>query len=368
MHANRNFILAGKTIGSLKKNVIEPMQDILGAWGWDYRYNRSENYLMIGTNTYYCYDANNEASQDKLQGLTAAGAYADEAALFPQSFVNQMLARCSAEGAKVFLNCNPEGRHHYLNEDYILQAAEKNICHLHFLMSDNLTLSAETLKRYETMYSGVFHKRNVLGEWVAADGLCYPSFADNPEYYEIDDSWIAQHPITYAVIGVDFGGTKSAHAFCAVGFGKGFRDVVVLRDYYRRERINPSELEADFVDFVKSIQARYTCFEVYCDSAEQTLMSGLEAACLSAGVRIDIKNALKSPINDRIGFYNSMMAQSRFRIHERCKATREALEAAVYDDEETTKDVRLDDGTTNIDSLDALEYTTERLMDDIMYL
>lgn len=85
--SGQNFILSGKTIGSLKKNVIGPMLQILTAWGIPYRYVRSgEQYIEIGTNTYYLYDAHNESSQDKIQGLTAAGALADEAALFPPEF------------------------------------------------------------------------------------------------------------------------------------------------------------------------------------------------------------------------------------------------------------------------------------------
>ena len=107
-----NFIIAGKTIGSLKKNVIGPLQQILNAWGWKYSYNRSENYIEIGSNIYYMYDASNQSSQDKLQGLTAAGAYADEVGLFPQNFIDQMIGRCSIEGSKIFMNCNPESPHH----------------------------------------------------------------------------------------------------------------------------------------------------------------------------------------------------------------------------------------------------------------
>ena len=120
---DQNFILAGKTIGSLKKNVIGPMQQILAAWGIPYHYVRSgENYIEIGANTYYLYDAHNESSQDKLQGLTAAGALADEAALFPQKFIDQMIGRCSVDGAKVFLNCNPESPAHYVKTELIDKA------------------------------------------------------------------------------------------------------------------------------------------------------------------------------------------------------------------------------------------------------
>ena len=87
-----NFILAGKTIGALKKNVIDPALQILRGWGRPFTYVSSgdEARLEVGTNTYYLYDAHNERSQDRLQGLTAAGALADEVALFPQNFIEQI--------------------------------------------------------------------------------------------------------------------------------------------------------------------------------------------------------------------------------------------------------------------------------------
>ena len=105
-------------MGALKKNVVKPMLKILEAWGWPYEYVRSgsEPHIDIGSNTYYLFGANTEAAQDSLQGLTAAGAYADEAALFPQSFIDQMIARCSVFGRKIWLNCNPQGPHHYIYE------------------------------------------------------------------------------------------------------------------------------------------------------------------------------------------------------------------------------------------------------------
>ena len=380
MFKGENFILAGKTMGALKKNVVKPMLQILEAWNWPYDYVRSgsEPHIDIGSNTYYLFGANTEASQDSLQGLTAAGAYADEAALFPKSFIDQMIGRCSVSEAKIWMNCNPEGPHHYIYEEFIKKIKEKKVYHLHFMMSDNLTLSPAVIARYERawLHGSVFYKRFILGLWVAAEGLIYQQFADNTQDYIIDDKWLNEkdkngqllHPIIYGVIGVDFGGTKSAHAFTFTGFTKGFKEVVIIKEYYKKKRISPRTLEADFCDFVKQIQSKYKCYEAYCDSAEQTLITGLEAAVIKAKIVIDIKNAIKGPINDRIAFYNSMMAQGRYKMHKSCRHTKEALESAVYDDKKAVKDVRLDDGLMNIDSLDAMEYSTESIMNDILYI
>ena len=382
MHSGQSFIMAGKTMGALKKNVIRPMLQILEAWGWPYEYVRSgsEPHISIGSNVYYLFGANTEAAQDSLQGLTAAGAYLDEAALFPKSFVDQAVARCSVDGWKFWMNCNPEGPHYFICEEYLNpeEKKKKKVYHLHFTMDDNLSISPKRKAEYKNAWphGSVFYKRFILGMWVSADGLIYQQFADHVEEYLITPSWLAEqdengnqkHEILYAVIGVDFGGTKSAHSFTLTGFTKGYKQVVVLDEYYCKKRINPKQLQKAFVDFVKRAQTQYKVYEAYCDSAEQTLIAGLEMACIQEHLAIDIKNAIKGPINDRIAFYNSLIAQNRWKVMKHCKHIIEAFEQAVYDDAKKNQDVRLDDGLMNVDSLDSTEYSTESVQDEIMYI
>jgi PBSX family phage terminase large subunit len=374
MFSGESFILAGKTMGALKKNVIRPMLQMSEAWGWPYNYIRSgtDARIEVGGNTYYLYGANTEASQDTLQGLTAAGAYADEAALFPKSFIDQMIARCSVDGWKIWMNCNPAGPHHFIPEEYLQpkEAKKKKVYHLHFTMDDNLSISPKRKEEYKNAWphGSVFYKRFILGLWVAADGLIYQHFVDNQKKYLIGSEWLEDNEIIYATIGVDFGGTKSAHSFTLTGFTKGFKQVVILEEYYRKKRINPKQLQDDFIDFVRRAKTKYKVYEAYCDSAEQTLIAGLESACIQAHVAIDIKNAIKGPINDRIAFYNSLIAQERWKIMKHCKHIIEAFEQAVYDDKKKNQDVRLDDGLMNVDSLDSTEYSTESVQDEIIYI
>lgn len=372
MFEGESFILAGKTMGALKKNVVRPMLQILEAWGWSYTYIRSgtDARIEIGSNVYYLYGANTEAAQDALQGLTAAGAYLDEAALFPRSFIDQAIGRCSVDGWKVWMNCNPEGPHAYIKEEFIDKATEKRVYRLHFVMDDNLTLSVERKEAYRRAWSpgSVFYKRFILGLWVAADGLIYQQFADNVKQYLVDPKWMEENEIIYATIGVDFGGTKSAHSFTLTGFTRGYKQVIVLDEYYCKKRINPKQLQDDFIDFVRRAQSKYKVYEAYCDSAEQTLIAGLEMACVQARVGIEIKNAIKGSINDRIAFYNSMIAQNRWKVMKHCKHIIEAFENACYDDKKKNMDIRLDDGLMNVDSLDSTEYSTESVQDDILYI
>ena len=363
------FILAGKTIGALKRNVIKPLRQILDAWGLPHNYVSSgdEARIEVGGSTYYLYDAHNEKSQDRLQGLTAAGALADEVALFPQNFVEQMIGRCSVDGSRVWLNCNPENPAHYIKTELIDKAAEKNIYHLHFTMEDNLALPIRTKEMFTRMYTGVFYRRFIKGEWALTDGLVYQQFADDPDLFTITEL----PPIRQASIGVDFGGTGSAHSFTLTGITI-TNDVVVLDEYYHSNKkdgvLSPAQLEDAFVAFVRRAKARYRVYEVYCDSAEQTMIQGFRVAVARAHLAVEVRNAIKGPINDRIAWFNSMMAQGRFWVFKGCQATVTALREAVYDPKKLTEDVRLDNGTTNIDSLDSMEYSVEPRMSDLLYL
>lgn len=218
------FIIAGRSMGALKRNVLRPMFQILAAKGIPYRYHRSEHYVQIGTNTYYCFGANNEASQDVLQGLTAAGALADEVALFPQSFVEQMIGRCSVEGSKLFWNCNPEGPYHHIKTDYIDKAAEKRILHLHFELSDNPSLSPRVRERYRRMFSGLYYRRYILGLWTLAEGAVYDMWDD--ALHVVD---VAPARISRLFVGVDYG-TSNPTAFLLIA--QAGRNLYVLDEYY----------------------------------------------------------------------------------------------------------------------------------------
>jgi hypothetical protein len=187
--------------------------------------------------------------------------------------------------------------------------------------------------------------------------VIYRLFADHPERFIVDD--LPAQKIRHAVIGVDFGGGSSAHAFSCTGFTTGGA-IVTLDEYREKEALNPTKLEKDFVDFVKRCQMRWLVTDVWCDSAEQTLINGLRTAAAKAHIGVNIGNAMKKPINDRIRALCLLMGAGKYFINRACPVTIDALKSALWDSKHTTEDVRLDDGTTNIDSLDALEYSWER--------
>lgn len=367
----QNFAMCGKTIGSFRRNVLSVLKQMLSSRGYTVIDHRADNLVEITrgniTNSFYVFGGKDERSQDLIQGITLAGIFFDEVALMPESFVNQGTGRCSIAGSKFWFNCNPDTPAHWFKKEWVDKREEKNLLHLHFTMDDNMSLSDDIKRRYRDMYSGVFFKRYIQGLWVAAEGVIYDQFVEHKESYIIDEP----PKVRYATIGVDFGGTGSAHSFTLTGFTQDW-DVVVLDEFYwnnkEKGRLSPTELEEKFIDFCQRAKTKYKVYEAYCDSAEQTLIEGFENAVSRAHVSISVRNAKKGAINDRIAFYNSLMAQHRFYIMRGCTATIGALENAVYSDKNPTKDIRLDDGTVNIDSLDSMEYSTEHVQSDILYL
>ena len=253
--------------------------------------------------------------------------------------------------------CNPKAS---IYEDYIDRYREQGLVggylYEHFTIKDNATITPERLREIESQYdpNTVWYRRDILGERAVAEGLIYQLFADQPERFIVE----TPQRVTRAVIGVDFGGGTSAHAFCCLGFVGS--SVVVLDEYRETEALNPTKLEQDFVDFVRRCQMRWLVTDCWCDSAEQTLINGLRVAAAQARLPINIGNALKKPINDRIRATCLLMGTDRFKVSNTCKWTIDALKSAIWDNKQITQDVRLDNGTTNIDSLDALEYAFER--------
>lgn len=247
---DQNFILAGKSMGALKRNVIKPMLQILAAKGIAYRYHRSQHYIEIGRNTYYCFGANNEASQDVLQGLTAAGALLDEVALFPQSFVEQAIGRCSVEGAKLWLNCNPESPYHHIKVEYIDKAREKRILHLHFELDDNLTLSRQVKERYKRLFTGLWYKRFILGLWVLAEGAIYDMWDDDVHAVDVIPARFDRY-----LLGVDYG-TSNPTAFLLIG-QVGLKLYVIDEYYFDSTQAGRQKTDAEYSrDLQRFIEGR----------------------------------------------------------------------------------------------------------------
>lgn len=247
------FIMAGKTVGSFRRNVLDTLLPMLRSRGYTVDEYRSDNLLVITrgkvTNYFYVFGGKDEGSQDLVQGLTAAGGFFDEVALMPESFVNQAVARCSVTGRKLFFNCNPGSPIHWFKLNWIDKRTQKKLLYLHFEMDDNLSLSEEIKKAYRSMYVGVFYLRFIKGLWRAAEGLIYTMFTDANLYDQLDER--TRH-ISTKSIAVDYGTTNPCVFYEIWDDGQ----ILWVENEYRwdsrseeaRRSPNPQKTDAQYAD------------------------------------------------------------------------------------------------------------------------
>jgi PBSX family phage terminase large subunit len=376
----QSFALCGKTVKVAERNLIKVL------WNIQYFHNefvmnyvKTESLLTVTRgktiNYFYIFGGKDESSYQLIQGVTLAGAFFDEVALMPESFVNQATGRCSVDGSLFWFNCNPENPNHWFYNSWIKKAEQMQALYLHFTMEDNPSLTESIKQRYESMYDGVFYDRYIKGLWVKAEGIIYRKFADNPENYIIDE---APSDITFVQVGVDFGGTTSGTTFIATGFSA-FRRVGVIEAvrYVDKTYKNPSPydividnltpelLDKLYKEFSEMVYEKYKkAFVTRADSAEQVLIRGLKSTIAANGLHTEIRNAKKIEILERIKLVLKLISQNRFYVVRHCQSFIKAMKDALWDSKHP--DERLDDGTTDIDSMDAFEYSIEEFKNALL--
>lgn len=347
-------VILGNTRETIRRNILIPMQTMYGV---DYVSNlRADNSCDMFGQKVFCLGADNVNRVDKVRGSSIKYCYGDEITTWNKDVFDMLKSRLDKPYSVFDGTCNPDNPHHWFKQ---FLDSDADIYQQAYTIDDNPFLDPSFVINLKKEYSGtVLYDRYIKGLWVAAEGVIYKVFADEPERF-IVDSLPNGERIRNAVIGVDFGGGTSAHAFCCLGYGTQ-GSIVVLDEYREQQALNPNKLERDFIDFVRRCQLQWFITDVWCDSAEQTLINGLRNAAAMNRVGVNIGNAMKRPINDRIRALCLLMGAGRFFINSECRTTIEALKTAVWDSKHVTEDVRLDNGTTNVDNLDALEYCFER--------
>ena len=366
-YQNENFALCGKTIQSLRRNVIRPLKDLLESIGrprLTVTEHRSENYLTISDgavcNDYYLFGGKDESSQDSIQGMTLAGVFLDEVALMPESFVNQATGRCSVTGSKMWFNCNPEGPDHYFKTQWVDKADEKRLKHLHFIMDDNPSLSDQVRDRYKRMYSGVFYDRFILGKWVLASGIIFRYFADDPEPYLIDRADTQGQIWSHLVMGMDFGGNGSMTTMCLTGYQQNYKQLTVLeeRGLPLTENIDAARICEEFVAFYRMCLEKYGRVDwIFPDSASTTMINSIITAAKASGLPTrGISGCRKNEIAERPKTIDLLFNTNRLKICRDCTNIIKALSSMRWDEKKPTIPEDKNIGNCN-DWYDAFCYT-----------
>lgn len=332
------------------------------------------------------------ASYQKIRGNSYGMWIATEINLHHDNTIKEAFNRTIASHRrKIFWDLNPEHPKAPIYAQYIDKYAEKaqkgilkgGYNYAHMTLFDNINISEERREEIISQYDpdSIWYIRDILGERTIAEGLIYnklaTSIAAKDGKFRIEKK-IAQAmarsgKIIHINVGVDFGGNGSGHAFVATGELQGYEKLIILksRRYLEGEYdpdtgkkildIDPKALDELFIRFIEAVTKEYGFItKVYADSAESVLIRGFRTALVQSGHGdIKVVNAMKSKITDRIFATTALTAMNRLLITEDCESFEQAASMAVWDPKSLELE-RLDDGTSDIDTLDSFEYSFER--------
>lgn len=332
------------------------------------------------------------ASYQKIRGNSYGMWIATEINLHHDNTIKEAFNRTIASHRrKIFWDLNPEHPKAPIYAQYIDKYAEKaqkgilkgGYNYAHMTLFDNINISEERREEIISQYDpdSIWYIRDILGERTIAEGLIYnklaTSIAAKDGKFRIEKK-IAQAmarsgKIIHINVGVDFGGNGSGHAFVATGELQGYEKLIILksRRYLEGEYdpdtgkkildIDPKALDELFIRFIEAVTKEYGFItKVYADSAESVLIRGFRTALVQSGHGdIKVVNAMKSKITDRIFATTALTAMNRLLITEDCESFEQAASMAVWDPKSQELE-RLDDGTSDIDTLDSFEYSFER--------
>jgi PBSX family phage terminase large subunit len=311
------LLMVGKTERTLKRNILDPLEQIVGTR--NFKYNRGLGEVHLLGRRIYVAGANDERSEGKIRGMTLAGAYCDELSLYPESFFTMLLSRLSVGGARLLGTTNPDSPYHWLKAQYLDRAGELDLRHWHFTLDDNLNLDPAYVEALKKEYTGLWYKRFILGLWVLAEGAVYDMW-DEDKYTRP-----APEDLGRFIVAIDYG-TSNPCTFGLYGWNNSLKPVVHLtREYWHDARVagrqkTDAEYADDFKDWLGDVRPE----AIYVDPSAASFIAELR----KRGYRVrDADNE----VIDGIRFVASMLTQERFFIDPSCKNTIKEFSAYVWD-------------------------------------
>lgn len=357
-------VILGVTKSTIERNVLEPMRNLYG----DELVGEisSDNTAYLFGEKCYCLGAEKVSQVSKIRGASSKYCYGDEVADWNAEVFELLKSRLDKEYSCFDGTFNPQYPGHWLKA---FLESDADIFSQTYTIDDNPFLPESFKENLKKEYAGtVFYERYILGRWVRAEGAIYRLFADDPDRFirKVNKSDIKE-----IRIGIDFGGNGSGHSFVAVAkLWNGCYHALMSRKHMKKDfpqGIDANKLNDLFLSFVNNVLSKYgTPKYVFWDNAETVLGQSIENACRATYPFLIVLPAWKKRINDRIEFTVKLMGAGRFFVTEDCETLINALQNAVYSSK-AQEEQRLDDGSTDIDTLDAYEYTIERDIVGVYY-
>ena len=342
--------IVGVSKETIKRNVIEPLQELYGDVVGDIGSNNICR--MFGENV-YCLGADNVGRVSKFRGARVKYLYIDEIVDINKEVFELLKSRLSFEYSLCDFAGNPQSRTHWAKE---FIDSDIDIYCQSYTLFDNPFLPKEYVEQLCKEYEGtVYYNRYILGQWCNAEGIIFRQIAENKERYltkEVKSGFIT--------IGIDWGGHKSKHTIVATKISRGFNYMQCLKsDKLEAEGTDTKQIFKWIIGFIKEIQLKYGSIEgIFPDSAEQVLNNSLRKELINNSMIIPVYDSEKIPIEERIRLLTVLLNINAVEfIENETETVIEALQTALFDEKEE-KDRWIDDGeTSDIDSLDGFCYS-----------
>ena len=357
-------VIFGVSRDTIERNVLQPMREIYGSGLVGTINNR--NMAWVCGEDAYCLGAEKVSQVAKVQGSSIKYAYGDEVAKWNREVFEMLKSRLDKPYSCFDGACNPENPTHWLKE---FIDSDVDIYVQKYEIFDNIYLPKEYVENLCKEYEGtVYYDRLIKGLWKRAEGAIYRMFADDPDRFIRP---VNRQDIKEIRIGIDFGGNGSGHSFVATAIlWSGIVQPVMSRKHMKKDfpqGIDANKLSELFLQFVADVIAKYGKPQyAFWDNAETVLGQSIENACRKEFPSLLVLPAQKKKINDRINYTVRLMGAGRFFITPDCMTLKKALQDSVYNSK-VLQEERLDDGSTDIDTLDAFEYTIERDINGVYY-
>lgn len=343
-----SLAMCGRTERTVINNLIIPLQEMMGKARVQIKYGTG-TVTVLGREI-SIYGANNEQARTKIQGLTLAGAYVDECAELPQSFVQMLYSRLSVPGAKLWLTSNPGSPAHWLKTDWldnaklwidgagrIIHNNDPDAMELHrytFLLDDNPSLTPEYVERTKRSYSGLFRRRYVNAEWVAADGAIFDGWNPDEHVVTYDD---LPAMVRYLCVGADYG-TRNASAATLIGIGDDGK-------LYAVDEFRYDSKAAERVLTEQEIAQRFNAWVIEHEKAgRRPEWVAIDPAALS--FRVELGNLGRTntmPANNDVLYgirvMASLLATGNLKVSDRCSALIKEMPGYAWDSKESEKGV-----------------------------
>lgn len=339
---NGLYMFVGKTLDTLKANILIPLSDFLPPYVFSYSIGKREAYLNVDGKTtiiIYLVGGVNEESTSRIQGRTLFTAIADEATTYPTTFLKMLLSRFTANGAKCFLTMNPDTPTNYIFTDLISRRHEENlnISYFHFTLDSNPFLLESKKEQLKSLYTGLWYQRFILGHWVAAEGAVYTSFSDENIYNE-------EINVDSYIIAIDYG-TKNPTVFLKMV--KNGTTIYVIDEYYFDPKIKLSQLTTNeqvnnLVKFNNGQKPRAIIID---PSATYFIIDVKKQYGMS------VKKA-NNKVLEGIQYTDNLFYQKQLLIHQRCTNLIKELRSYVWDEKSVDEKPK----KINDHAVDALRY------------